>query len=209
MEEFLSRVQEWFEVVVYTASLSLYADPLLDQMDPEGWVSYRLFREHCTPCGNALVKDLSLLGRDLKDVIIVDNSPASYALQPENAIPIVTWIDDMTDDRLAQLLPLLELFTQTHDVRPYIRQLFASEIVDYAEAAEYLRTELVQHPSITPRLPAVNSWVKAEPKQDPAPRQLTIRMSQQKAMVALKALDGVKVGPLTPQATSKGYQIIN
>ncbi len=153
VEEFLELVQQWYEVVVYTASLSLYADPLLDQIDTEGWVSYRLFREHCTFCGNAFVKDLSTLGRDLKDVIIVDNSPASYALQPENAVPILTWLDDMTDDRLAQLAPLLELFTHVDDVRPHIRQLFASDSVDFREAARVLQRQL------TPETRLLNSWV--------------------------------------------------
>lgn len=31
-------------------------------------------------------QDLSKLGRDLKHVLIVDNSPASYSFHPENAV---------------------------------------------------------------------------------------------------------------------------
>lgn len=33
-----------------------------------------------------LFQDLTRLGRDLKKVIIVDNSPASYAFHPDNAV---------------------------------------------------------------------------------------------------------------------------
>ena len=43
------------------------------------------------------VKDLQCLGRDLAQTIIVDNSPHSYMFQPENALPIGTFIDDMQD----------------------------------------------------------------------------------------------------------------
>ncbi len=33
-----------------------------------------------------LFQDLNRLGRDLKRVVIIDNSPASYAFHPDNAV---------------------------------------------------------------------------------------------------------------------------
>ncbi len=44
-----------------------------------------------------VAQDLQCLGRELSDVIIVDNSPHSYIFQPENALPIGTFIDDPQD----------------------------------------------------------------------------------------------------------------
>lgn len=134
-------MSKYYEIVIYTASLSLYADPLLDELDPYGHATYRLFREHCTFLNNVFVKDLTQLGRDLKDVIIVDNSPACYSLQPENAVPIATWIDDQQDSQLLQLIPLLKLLSRVGDVRPYITRLVGEE-TDYAAAAKELRAEL-------------------------------------------------------------------
>lgn len=67
-----------YEIVIYTASLSKYADPLLDWLDPGSLCSHRLFREDCTFYNGIFVKDLSRLARNLKDTIIIDNSPASY-----------------------------------------------------------------------------------------------------------------------------------
>lgn len=67
-----------YELVIYTASLSKYAEPLVDMLDPSGMCSFKLFREHCTFVNNAFVKDLTRLGRPMKDVIIVDNSPIAY-----------------------------------------------------------------------------------------------------------------------------------
>ena len=37
-----------FELVVFTASLSKYADPLVDILDPEKMCAYKLFRLTCT-----------------------------------------------------------------------------------------------------------------------------------------------------------------
>lgn len=89
-----------YEVVIYTASLKQYADPLLDILDPKKLCTSRLYREHCTFYDNVYVKDLSLLGRNAKNMILVDNSPDSYKLQSQNAVPIKTWYDDPDDTEL-------------------------------------------------------------------------------------------------------------
>lgn len=52
-----------------------------------------------------MLQDLQCLGRDLAQTIIVDNSPHSYIFQPENALPIGTFIDDMQDQVGRGLLP--------------------------------------------------------------------------------------------------------
>jgi RNA polymerase II subunit A small phosphatase-like protein len=67
-----------YELVVFTASLSKYAEPLVAQLDPDETIVYKLFREHCTFYNNAFVKDLTRLGRPMTDVIIVDNSPIAF-----------------------------------------------------------------------------------------------------------------------------------
>lgn len=47
--EFCERLSKYYEVVVFTASLAKYAEPLVRLMDHEGmWCSHILFREHCT-----------------------------------------------------------------------------------------------------------------------------------------------------------------
>eukprot|EP00826_Nyctotherus_ovalis_P031484 TRINITY_DN2516_c0_g1_i2.p1 TRINITY_DN2516_c0_g1~~TRINITY_DN2516_c0_g1_i2.p1 ORF type:complete len:413 (+),score=110.88 TRINITY_DN2516_c0_g1_i2:629-1867(+) len=129
-------MHELYEIVTYTASLSVYADPLLDQIDPLKRISHRLFREHCTIYNNGFIKDLSRLGRNLKDVIIVDNTPTAYSLQKENAIPIPTWIDDINDTQLFELSLLLEALACVNDVRDVIRLVVKGEAVDYVKAAK-------------------------------------------------------------------------
>lgn len=139
ISEFLKKMSEIYEIVIYTASLALYADPLLDKIDSNHYGSYRLFREHCTFYNQVFVKDLSKLGRNLKDVIIVDNSPTSYLFQPENAIPIITWIDDMQDTKLFELGILLELMNYSNDVRKDIQRIVKSDSINYMEAISTLR----------------------------------------------------------------------
>jgi RNA polymerase II subunit A small phosphatase-like protein len=53
-------------------------------------------------------QDLSQVGRDLKETIIIDNSPTSYIFHPEHAIPISSWFSDAHDNELLDLIPVLE-----------------------------------------------------------------------------------------------------
>uniref|UniRef100_A0A0G4I5H6 FCP1 homology domain-containing protein n=1 Tax=Chromera velia CCMP2878 TaxID=1169474 RepID=A0A0G4I5H6_9ALVE len=122
VDEFLVSVAKWYECVIFTASLSKYADPLLDLLDPHKTQSWRLFREHCTYWNGNYVKDLSKLGRKLEHIIIVDNSPLAYGLQPDNAIPIKSWFDDQTDRELYDLIPILEALSMVDDVPAVLRQ---------------------------------------------------------------------------------------
>ena len=66
------------------------------------------------------IKDLSKLGRSLKDCIILDNNPDCYTYDPNNAIPIETWFEDQSDTELKKVTPILESLTNTDDVRKYI-----------------------------------------------------------------------------------------
>ena len=85
-----------------------YGDPLLDQLDIHGVVHNRLFRESCHNHGGNYVKDLAKIGRDLKDTIIIDNSPTSYIFHPQHAVPISSWFSDAHDNELLDLIPVLE-----------------------------------------------------------------------------------------------------
>ncbi|KAG5180302.1 HAD-like domain-containing protein [Tribonema minus] len=117
VDEFLERVSKDYEVIIFTASLPQYANPLLDRLDPKGLITARLFREHCTfhegyfvkhctfhegyfvkHCTfheGYFVKDLTLLrnNTNLSDTIIVDNSPMAYMFQPDNAIDCTSWLE--------------------------------------------------------------------------------------------------------------------
>lgn len=108
VEEFLKRMGELFEIVVFTASVSKYADPLLDQLDTDRVVHHRLFRESCFNYNGNFVKNLAALGRPLKDTIIIDNSPPSYIFHPQHAVPVSSWFSDNLDNELLDMIPFLE-----------------------------------------------------------------------------------------------------
>ncbi|KAG2459226.1 CTDS1 phosphatase, partial [Polypterus senegalus] len=99
-----------------------YADPVADLLDKWGAFHCRLFRESCVFHRGNYVKDLSRLGRDLNKVIIIDNSPASYIFHPDNAVPVASWFDDMSDTELLDLLPFFEKLSKVDDVYTVLKQ---------------------------------------------------------------------------------------
>ena len=131
VKEFLECMGKIYEIVIFTASVSKYADPLLDILDKDKNCKYRLFREHCTPINACFVKEIKKLGRELKDTVIVDNSPMSYALNPENGLPILTWFDDKEDRELYNISSILEFLSFVPDVRNYINQFVVNDEISY------------------------------------------------------------------------------
>lgn len=117
LDHFMERICPRFETIVFTASLSKYANPLLDLLDESEVVRWRLFREACCPYEGNYVKDLERLGRNLAETIIVDNSPLSYIFQPSNAVPIGPFMGEKDDQELLDLIPILEMLDEAEDVR--------------------------------------------------------------------------------------------
>ena len=138
VKEFLEKMSKLYEIVIFTASISKYAGPLLDILDKEKFCSFRLFREHCTLINSSFVKDLKKLGRDLKNIIIVDNSPLAYLLNSDNGLPILTWFDDKYDQELYKITPVLEFLSEVPDVREYINKMVVNNEISYINARKVI-----------------------------------------------------------------------
>lgn len=134
VEDFLNRMSKTFEIIIFTASLSKYANQLIDILDKKRVCQFRLFRENCTFINGAFIKDLKNINRNLKDVILLDNSPIAYAFHPENGFPIKNWYDDRGDRELYNLAPILEFLSYVNDVREYIPQLVVNHEVSFGKA---------------------------------------------------------------------------
>ncbi len=55
-----------------------YADWVLDQLDTDHYIKYRLYRQHASHSGPVFIKDLSKIGRDLSRTLIVDNVAENF-----------------------------------------------------------------------------------------------------------------------------------
>ena len=125
IRDFLVKVAEKFELVIFTAGSQAYADTLIDFIDPKGVIAYRLYRKHMTLHNHNMIKDLSKIGRKLENVIILDNTPENFILQPQNGIYVQSWRGEKNDKVFMWLGPLFDNIAQleTDDVREVLVDL--------------------------------------------------------------------------------------
>ena len=139
-KKFLRELKKYYEIVIFTAGTKEYSDKILNLIESnENLIDYRLSRNHLfsNKDGN-VYKDLSLLGRDLSKVIIIDDKIDNYSKQKNNGLPINIWTNDINDTSLNDLIPLLKkiVINEVDDVRNIIKKLknqFKAENYDYSK----------------------------------------------------------------------------
>lgn len=140
IDYFLSQVTHpLYEIVIFTRETGPTAWPLIDSMDPKGYIMYRLFRDSARyksgfSLGNIFEgelprvdpyyqKDLSYLNRDLSKVIIVDCDKKAFENNPDNGLFIEKWDGSSSDSALYDLATLLRTIATSNveDVRSVLR----------------------------------------------------------------------------------------
>ncbi|XP_049581988.1 mitochondrial import inner membrane translocase subunit TIM50 isoform X1 [Syngnathus scovelli] len=133
-----------YEIIIFTAETGMTAYPLIDGIDPQGFVLYRLFRDATRYMEGHHVKDVSCLNRDGSKVIVVDCKREAFSLQPFNGVALKKW-DGNSDDRtlydLANFLKTIAL-SGVEDVRSVLENYAAED--DPIDAFKRRQAQLAQ-----------------------------------------------------------------
>lgn len=131
---FLDKCCSIFDTYVFTAGTEAYASPLLDLVDPERKLKGRFYRTSCrrvvSELGELYLKDLSSLPvpQPLSRMVLVDNNPVSFLVQPCNGIPVVSWYDNVQDVVLKEVFEILKEISLLDDVRTKLDQMFGLKV---------------------------------------------------------------------------------
>ena len=122
---FLTEMTKYFEIVIFTAAAEDYADIVLNELDKNKIIKFKLYRKHTEQINGIFIKDLSKLGRDISKVIIIDNNKDNFSLQPENGLHICSFLGDQNDDELYALSEDLMKIVNSNkdDIRPIIKEI--------------------------------------------------------------------------------------
>jgi Dullard-like phosphatase family protein len=124
LHEFLRYGAEHFEMILFTASCSTYAKPVMDAIDPHGYIKYRFYRDSCLDVNGIITKPIHNLGRRMERIVLVDNSELCMLSCPDNGILISDFTGDPSDDSINQLARFLSHINSLEDVRPFLTETF-------------------------------------------------------------------------------------
>ena len=138
-KEFIEELSYYYEIIIFTASSEKYANTIMNIIDIKNKVSHKMFRDDCTILGDVYIKDLNKIGRELKDIVIIDNNIFSFAYQQENGIPIKNWYDDYNDLELYKLIPILKNLEGFYDVRTEIPKFVNNNTFIWMKSINWLK----------------------------------------------------------------------
>uniref|UniRef100_A0A8C9NX70 Mitochondrial import inner membrane translocase subunit TIM50 n=1 Tax=Spermophilus dauricus TaxID=99837 RepID=A0A8C9NX70_SPEDA len=144
IETLFQQLAPLYEIVIFTSETGMTAFPLIDSVDPHGFISYRLFRDATRYMDGHHVKDISCLNRDPARVVVVDCKKEAFRLQPYNGVALRPW-DGNSDDRvlldLSAFLKTIAL-NQVEDVRTVLEHYALED--DPLEAFKQRQSQLEQ-----------------------------------------------------------------
>lgn len=133
LQTFLEAVSPNYRIILFTASLQAYADPVIDAIDKDRrFFAKRYYREDTTGgADGGFLRDFERLGLDPCRTIIIDNAPETIEAQRDNGIYVKPFIDDPKDAVLLNLLPVLEAIVDTRadDVRSFL-QVYRNTLIE-------------------------------------------------------------------------------
>uniref|UniRef100_A0A452GKS4 Mitochondrial import inner membrane translocase subunit TIM50 n=1 Tax=Gopherus agassizii TaxID=38772 RepID=A0A452GKS4_9SAUR len=144
IDSLFQQLAPHYEIVIFTSETGMTAFPLIDSVDPHGFISYRLFRDATRYMDGHHVKDISCLNRDPAKVVVVDCKKEAFRLQPFNGMALKKW-DGSSDDRtlfdLAAFLKTIAL-SGVEDVRTVLENYSMED--DPLEAFKHRQSQLEQ-----------------------------------------------------------------
>lgn len=123
-QSFLRNLSPYYDIVIFSSSMRKYAEAVTNFLDPcKCYISAVLSRENCRHFQGIHVKDLRIFsGLSMENVVIVDNSIPSFALQLENGICIPSFQGNKDDTELAKICDFLIGIANVQDVRPFVKE---------------------------------------------------------------------------------------
>ncbi|XP_037725256.1 mitochondrial import inner membrane translocase subunit TIM50-C [Drosophila subpulchrella] len=164
VDHFLAECAKEFEIVVFTAEQGMTVFPILDALDPNGYIMYRLVRDATHFVDGHHVKNLDNLNRDLKKVIVIDWDANATKMHPDNTFGLARWHGNDDDGQLLDLIAFLKIIAQNNvdDVREvlhYYRQ-FDDPISQFRDNQRKLAEQMQEAERIeqTKTKPMVKQW---------------------------------------------------
>lgn len=123
LKKFLDLMSQYYELVLFTAGIRQYGIKVMKKIDPNMRIGYFLDRRFCTFLGRnsknqeLYTKNIQILGRNEKQILLIDDREYSFALNTDCGILIPSFDGDLKDQQLEHLSKFLISSAQLSDLR--------------------------------------------------------------------------------------------
>ena len=143
-------MKQIYELIIFSSGTLDYIMPILKIIEKKGkFFEYILYRKHISLLKNGeYYKDLSLLNRNLKNVIIVDDMAKNFVLHKSNGICIKPFKGDVINNRntLELLGQILQKIRYDADITGDIRiSLQEEKNIIYSEIATNVKKDYIDN----------------------------------------------------------------
>jgi Dullard-like phosphatase family protein len=148
--DFLKKMKQIYELIIFSSGTLDYIMPIIKIIEKKGkFFEYILYRKHISFLKNGeYYKDLSLLNRNLKNVIIVDDMAKNFVLHKSNGICIKPFKGDVINNRntLELLGQILQKIRYDADITGDIRiSLQEEKNIIYSEIATNVKKDYIDN----------------------------------------------------------------
>ena len=148
--DFLKKMKQIYELIIFSSGTLDYIMPIIKIIEKKGkFFEYILYRKHISYLKNGeYYKDLSLLNRNLKNVIIVDDMAKNFVLHKSNGICIKPFKGDIINNRntLELLGKILQKIRYDADITGDIRiSLQEQKNIIYSEIATNVKKDYIDN----------------------------------------------------------------
>ena len=100
--DFLHKMKKLYELILFSLGTSEYVSPIIKNIEKkEKFFEHILYREHVTYDDNGnFFKNLNLLNRDVKNILIVDDNSKNFKYHKSNGICIKPFYGDLNNDKI-------------------------------------------------------------------------------------------------------------
>ena len=133
--EFLQEMAKYYTLVLFTAAEQSYADECIKMLDPNHTLfALKLYKSNCLSIDRKFnIKDLRMFRNiPMHNILILDNNPLCYLLQPSNAIPVTSFYFDMNDIELRKLAAILKAVAPLENKQESLKDYFFKQCIEDA-----------------------------------------------------------------------------
>lgn len=122
LKEFLRKMKYKYEIIIFSSLPKKEVNNIIEKAEISNYIDFILSKENYKEKDGILIKDIKRIGRNINEIVLIDDNLLQCEYNKDNSIPIQKWKKDKTDIELFKLIPLLDYLSK-NDIRETLKMI--------------------------------------------------------------------------------------